>query len=1362
MSQACTPMGDEVSYGTGNNWIGYVYDNSNLTNYKGYVNEGTTTSPDFYQAFGGYVVSYITNGCPVQTESFSVRYKLKKAFIKGTYQFTVAADDGYRLSLDGGATWVINKWGYGAPQTTTYTIALDGTYDMVLDYFEGGGGNYVSFKVTPICGSTGDPAEYGTNNKWIGYVYDSTNLAVYKGFVIEGTDASPNFDQSFGGTWVNYKTSDCSVLTETFSVRYRLKKTFTPGSYEFLVGGDNGYRLSLDGGATWVINKWIDQSYNITSYTATLDGTYDMVLEYYEGTGSNRISFALQSGCGTTGDPSVYGTGNKWIGYVYDSMDLTGYKGYITEGSDTSADFDQSFGGAVASYSTSDCFVQTETFSVRYKLRKTFTPGNYEFILGGDNGYRLSLDGGASWVINKWTDQSYALSYYTVTLNGTYDMVLEYYENTGSNRISFKMLTGCGTTGNPSVYGTDNKWIGYVYDGMAMNAYKGFVTEGTDTNPNFDQSFGGSFVNYSTSDCFVQTETFSVRYRLRKTFAPGNYEFIVGADDGYRLSLDGGATWVINRWAGQAYNTAYYSANLNGTYDMVLEYFESTGPNRVSFAVQASLCGTTGDTTVYGTNNKWIGYVYDGMNMNSYRGYVTEGSDSSANFDQNFGGSYANYATSDCFVNTETFSVRYRLKKTFTIGNYEFIAGGDGGYRLSLDGGTTWVINRWTDQSYNTAYYSAILNGTYDMVLEYYENAGANRVSFKVQSSICGTTGDTTAYGTNNKWIGYVYDGMNMNSYRGFVTEGSDSSANFDQSFGGPFANYATSDCFVNTETFSARYRLTKTFTNGNYEFIVGGEGGYRLSLDGGATWIISRWADQAYAVTYYTAALNGTYNMVLEYFENTGSNRVTFAIQSTCGTTGETTVYGTGNKWIGYVYDGMNMNSYKGFVTEGTDTNPNFDQSFGGNNVAYATSDCFVQTETFSVRYRLRKTFTSGNYEFIVTGDNGFRLSLDGGATWVINSFVDLAPRTLYYSAALDGTYDMVLEFFESSGGNRIAFTVQTGCGTTGDPAVYGTNNKWIGYVYDGTDMNVYKGFVTEGITTNPNFDQSFGGNASNYTTSDCFVQTESFSMRYKLRKNFSPGTYIISVGGDERYRLSLDGGATWAIDYTGGSTYFVSTISKVLNGDYDMVIEYAETTGSNRISFTLSNILLSSKFGTVQLSLEGDKPRIEWITLQESASAGFSIERSENGSYFHEIGFQATKAIGGESSQPLKYQYTDNSYVNASCYYRVVMIDQKGAKTYSKVLFYDPKQKTSITLFPTIINNNRFKLKTNLPSEKLNLQVIDFSGRKYYEANFTSVGNNQAQDIIIPGIKLKPGMYKVVIRKGNVVLLQQTVMAE
>ncbi len=57
----------------------------------------------------------------------------------------------------------------------------------------------------------------------------------------------------------------------------------------------DGYRLSLDGGTTWVINKWADQSYNVSSYTATLSGSYNMVLEYYENSGDNRINFNVQA-----------------------------------------------------------------------------------------------------------------------------------------------------------------------------------------------------------------------------------------------------------------------------------------------------------------------------------------------------------------------------------------------------------------------------------------------------------------------------------------------------------------------------------------------------------------------------------------------------------------------------------------------------------------------------------------------------------------------------------------------------------------------------------------------------------------------------------------------------------------------------------------------------------------------------------------------------------------------------------------------------------------------------------------------------------------------------------------------------------
>ncbi|MEO6315955.1 MAG: T9SS type A sorting domain-containing protein [Chitinophagaceae bacterium] len=290
--------------------------------------------------------------------------------------------------------------------------------------------------------------------------------------------------------------------------------------------------------------------------------------------------------CTPQGNPNTYGTGNTWIGYMYQGKNFNTYKGYITEGN-SSAHFDENFGGAQTNMTTNGCPVYTDTFSVRYKLTKTFTPANYKLTVSGDDGYRLSIDGGATWVITKWNDQSYAATTYSIYLSGSYNLVLEYYESFGDNRISFSTEVICSGDGNPAEYGTNNKWLGYLYQGTGFEAYKGYTTKGSNSNPNFDDNFGGgsTAVTVNTSNCFIQTQTFSARYRLQKTLAAGNYMFTVGGDDGFRLSIDGGATWVINKWNDQSYGAATYSANLAGTYNFVLEYYQNAGFSRVSFAM---------------------------------------------------------------------------------------------------------------------------------------------------------------------------------------------------------------------------------------------------------------------------------------------------------------------------------------------------------------------------------------------------------------------------------------------------------------------------------------------------------------------------------------------------------------------------------------------------------------------------------------------------------------------------------------------------------------------------------------------------------------------------------------------------------
>jgi hypothetical protein len=303
---------------------------------------------------------------------------------------------------------------------------------------------------------------------------------------------------------------------------------------------------------------------------------------------------------------------------------------------------------------------------------------------------------------------------------------------------------GCPTGAAPTTYGTNNVWIGYVFDGTGFDTYKGYVNEGTSSSPNFDESFGGSDVNYNTvNGCPVETETFSVRYKLNQTFTNADYTVIVGADDGYRLSVDGGATWVINNWNLQSYVSTTQVIHLNGSSNLVLEYYENGGDNRVSFNITKN-CTPSGNPLTYGSSNQWIGYVYSGMNFDTYKGYVFEGNATSANFDESFGGDNVSYGTSDCPVTTNQFSMRYRLNTVLTSGVYQIIVGADDGYRLSLDGGSTYIINKWNDQGYSSTTYTATLSGTYNMVLDYYENGGSNRVSFTISG---GTTLPVTLSG---------------------------------------------------------------------------------------------------------------------------------------------------------------------------------------------------------------------------------------------------------------------------------------------------------------------------------------------------------------------------------------------------------------------------------------------------------------------------------------------------------------------------------------------------------------------------------------------------------------------------------------
>lgn len=156
---------------------------------------------------------------------------------------------------------------------------------------------------------------------------------------------------------------------------------------------------------------------------------------------------------------------------------------------------------------------------------------------------------------------------------------------------NFSKAQSCtANTTNPNAYG-NGSWIGHVYDHTGAGnpvtspfvTYKGYTTE----TEIFDRNWGTS-----NPVCAAGSENFAVRYRMNKTFASGNYTFTIGADDGVRLSIDGGATWIVSDWSDHGYQTISIRVPMSGNYNLVLEYYEKTGGAQVSFGYTSDATST--------------------------------------------------------------------------------------------------------------------------------------------------------------------------------------------------------------------------------------------------------------------------------------------------------------------------------------------------------------------------------------------------------------------------------------------------------------------------------------------------------------------------------------------------------------------------------------------------------------------------------------------------------------------------------------------------------------------------------------------------------------------------------------------------
>jgi hypothetical protein len=300
------------------------------TNYAGYYNVPSAT---FSAGFGGNTncFSIFTNNVErttIHTETFAVRYRMDNISRTGCYLINiVGADDGVRLYYDNNI--VYDDWTqHGATSFNNIFVNLAANKELVLDYYENGGGNSVGISFTPFNDATNTIAP--TPNVCSG----SSATLNASSYLINGTvNPSLNFQWQIsndnlswtdisGATSEDYTTvAITTTVPETRYYRRIVTPTSTPScaltSASTIVVTSPGVPTTqtiTNNSSICSTQKTfsVPSDSNVITYTWTVpsgwtvvSGQFTNTITYNTTTAGGTIGLAIINGCGTTTPPTI-------------------------------------------------------------------------------------------------------------------------------------------------------------------------------------------------------------------------------------------------------------------------------------------------------------------------------------------------------------------------------------------------------------------------------------------------------------------------------------------------------------------------------------------------------------------------------------------------------------------------------------------------------------------------------------------------------------------------------------------------------------------------------------------------------------------------------------------------------------------------------------------------------------------------------------------------------------------------------------------------------------------------------------------------------------------------------------------------
>jgi hypothetical protein len=209
-------------------------------------------------------------GPTIPDEHFSARWTHTAGFEEGLYRFTILADDGVRVWVDG--RLILDAWSdhQGHEMTVDHTMAGGGAHTVRVEYYDNAFHARAHVGLAKVA-----PPVY---NGWKGEYFTNPYLGGVP--ILVRNDDTLTFDWEWGAPAP-------SLPVDNFSVRWTLHKEFDPGIYRFTFQVDDGVRFFVDD--ELLLDEW-HQTWNQTyQVEVKLPWKPKLVVEMLEEAGDARI-----------------------------------------------------------------------------------------------------------------------------------------------------------------------------------------------------------------------------------------------------------------------------------------------------------------------------------------------------------------------------------------------------------------------------------------------------------------------------------------------------------------------------------------------------------------------------------------------------------------------------------------------------------------------------------------------------------------------------------------------------------------------------------------------------------------------------------------------------------------------------------------------------------------------------------------------------------------------------------------------------------------------------------------------------------------------------------------------------------------